>query len=81
MRVLATFNTQVIETVKNLSPNTLCAFAYDLAQTFNIFYKQYPILTEKDVEIRDARIKLTSATAKVLQKSLDLLGIKTVEKM
>jgi arginyl-tRNA synthetase len=81
MRVLATFNTQVIETAKNLSPNTLCAFTYDLAQTFNVFYKQYPILNEKDVEIRNARIKLTSVTAKVLQKSLNLLGIKTVEKM
>lgn len=81
MRVLATFQTQVIETAKNLSPNTLCNYVYDLAQTFNVFYKKYPILTEKDENIRDARINLTESTAKVLRKSLELLGIKTVEKM
>jgi arginyl-tRNA synthetase len=81
MRVLATFQTQVIETAKNLSPNTLCNYVYDLAQTFNIFYKQHPILTEKDAQIRDARIGLTMSTAKVIQKTLNLLGIKTVEKM
>lgn len=81
MRVLATFQTQVIEMAKNLSPNTLCNYVYDLAQTFNVFYKNYPILTESDENIRDARINLTKSTAKVLQKSLNLLGIKTVEKM
>ena len=81
IRVLATFHTQVIETAKNLSPNTLCNYVYDLAQTFNIFYKQYPILNEKDEDVRNARVKLTKSTAKVLQKCLELLGIKTVEKM
>lgn len=81
MRVLATFNTQVIETAKNLSPNTLCSYVYDLAQTFNVFYKQYPILNEKDLNTRNARIKLTSNTAKILQKSIELLGIQTVERM
>lgn len=81
LRILSNFNSQIIETGKHLSPNTLCNYLYELAGQFNSFYKKYPILNEKDLEIRAGRLVLTKIVANVIKEGLMLLGIETVEKM
>ena len=81
LRQLYKFPEVIIEATKHLSPNILCAYLFDLAQRFNLFYKHNPVLKEKDQDLRTARIVLTQAVATIVKRGLDLLGIKTVERM
>ena len=48
---------------------------------FNSFYNSSSILKEEDKQVMDARILLAKKTAFVLKEGLELLGIKTVNRM
>ncbi|MDG6894655.1 arginine--tRNA ligase [Volucribacter amazonae] len=66
---------------KEGSPHILCAYLYELAGIFSSFYEHCPILNNPDETIKLSRLKLAALTEKTLKLGLDLLGIKTVEKM
>ena len=74
-RLIQFFPEVVAAAAHDLSPNVICTYLFDLAQTFNAFYQKNPILGEKK------RVVLTAATAQVLKNGLYLLGISTVERM
>lgn len=78
---LADFANVLIESGKNLSPNYLTTYLFELAQLFNSFYKTSPVLSESHPEIKQGRLLLTKLTTQVLEQGLYLLGIKTVERM
>ncbi|MEI7579861.1 MAG: arginine--tRNA ligase [bacterium] len=78
---LISFPEAVIEAAKALSPNVITNFLFELAQLFNAFYKTNRILKEENLNKQLARIELTRLTKNKLEKGLNLLGIKTVEKM
>ncbi|MDG2948638.1 arginine--tRNA ligase [Bisgaard Taxon 10/6] len=65
---------------KDGMPHILCQYLYELAGTFSGFYEACPILNAEQ-PIKNSRLKLAALTAKTLKQGLDLLGIKTVEKM
>ncbi len=71
----------VIEAGKSLNTNEIATYIFDLAQLFNSFYKQHQILNISDDKLKKSRIALTAATAQVIKNGLNLLGIKTVERM
>lgn len=81
IKQLANFSNIVIESGKQLSPNFLTMYLFELAQLFNSFYKNSPVLNESVDELRQARLILTKITTLVLQKGLYLLGIETVDRM
>ncbi|OOF40213.1 arginine--tRNA ligase [Rodentibacter mrazii] len=62
-------------------PHILCGYLYELAGVFSSFYEHCPILNSEDETIKLSRLKLALLTEKTLKQGLDLLGIKTVEKM
>jgi arginyl-tRNA synthetase len=62
-------------------PHVLCECAFDLSQRFSGFYQACPILPEADAAKRDSWLTLTQATLRALEALLDLLGIKTPERM
>lgn len=70
----------VIKSVESYRPNILADYIFELAKKFNTFYNALPILKE-DEYIMKSRLQIISATAKTIKESLDLLGIKTVERM
>ena len=70
----------VYESAKNLSPNLIANYLYDLAQKYNLFYQKHKIL-ESEEKIRNFRLLLTKATGQVIKNGLYLLGMKTVERM
>src|SRR5690606_41867795 len=80
LRQLIKFPETVSEAAHNYAPHLVCNYLFDLAQKYNLFYHNNQILKSKDEE-KALRILLTKATAQVLQNGLQLLGIKTVEKM
>lgn len=63
-------------------PHELCSYLYQLATLFMSFYEKCPILREGvSPEQRDSRLALAAATANVLARGLDLLGIESLERM
>jgi arginyl-tRNA synthetase len=65
----------IVEAAKRFSPNLLCNFIYELAQRFNSFYNQCPILEN------EFRLQLTKTVADILRDGLNILGITALEKM
>ncbi|WP_434321362.1 arginine--tRNA ligase [Haemophilus influenzae] len=73
---------EAVQTVgKEGTPHMLCAYLYELAGIFSSFYEHCPILNAEDESIKLSRLKLALLTEKTLKQGLELLGIKTVEKM
>ncbi|MFQ1048588.1 arginine--tRNA ligase [Avibacterium paragallinarum] len=78
---LLQFEEAIQQVAKEGSPHILCAYLYELAGVFSSFYEHCPILNNEDESIKLSRLKLALLTEKTLKQGLDLLGIKTVEKM
>ncbi|MCK9047743.1 arginine--tRNA ligase [Haemophilus influenzae] len=73
---------EAVQTVgKEGTPHVLCAYLYELAGIFSSFYEHCPILNAEDEAVKLSRLKLALLTEKTLKQGLELLGIKTVEKM
>jgi arginyl-tRNA synthetase len=68
-------------TVADYRPNQLTAYLFDLANRYSTFFEQCPVLRAESDEIRQSRLLLCDLTARTIQKGLELLGIKVVEKM
>ncbi|WP_443091620.1 arginine--tRNA ligase [Basfia succiniciproducens] len=72
---------EAVQTVaKDGTPHILCNYLYELAGVFSSFYEHCPILNAEE-PVKLSRLKLAKLTEKTLKQGLDLLGIKTVEKM
>ena len=61
-------------------PHIITRFVLDLAQAFNKFYHDNPILVD-DVEVRKARLALVAATRQTIENALALLGMQAPERM
>ena len=73
---------EILEEVsRDLYPNKLCEYLFDLSQKFNQFYERCPVLGAETEELKVSRAALCSLTADTLKLSLGLLGIRTVEKL
>jgi arginyl-tRNA synthetase len=62
-------------------PNIITSYLWELAKAYSSFYQNCPVLKAGTPELRDSRLLLCDLTARVIQKGLDLLGIRTVERM
>ena len=62
-------------------PHILCTYIYELAGLFSSFYEHCPVLAADTEEQKNSRLALSALTGKTLQQGLDLLGIKTLQKM
>ncbi|WP_392559678.1 arginine--tRNA ligase [Orbus mooreae] len=84
-QALATRLAQFDETITVLTndglPHVLCAYLYDIATLFSSFYEHCPVLSAENTALKNSRLKLAALTAKTLKIGLDMLGIKTIEKM
>ncbi|GAB4225175.1 MAG: arginine--tRNA ligase [Stanieria sp.] len=68
------------EVERELLPNRLCLYIYELSQKFNQFYESCPILQVEE-PLRTSRLILANLTARTLKLGLSLLGIPVVERM
>lgn len=68
------------EVEKDLLPNRLCLYLFELSQKFNQFYDQCPILQAEE-EVKLSRLILADLTAKTIKLGLSLLGISVLERM
>ncbi|NEO65989.1 MAG: arginine--tRNA ligase, partial [Moorea sp. SIO4G2] len=68
------------EVEKELMPNRLCQYLFELSQKFNQFYDQCPVLKAEEPK-RTSRLLLCDLTARTLKLGLSLLGIQVLERM
>jgi arginyl-tRNA synthetase len=78
---LMQFSEEIEDVVKNLRPNVITSYLFDLSQTFSGFYENCPVLKAEDATTLSSRLMLCELTAKTLKQGLTLLGISTVEQM
>jgi len=72
---------EVLPAVLNdFRPNLLANYLYELANAFHAFYEACPVLKSEE-PARSSRLALCELTGRVLAKGLELLGIKTPERM
>ena len=77
---LCQFAEIVPQVVNDFRPNILANYLFELANSFHSFYEACPVL-RSDEPVRASRLVLCDLTGRVLERGLDLLGIKVPEKM
>ncbi len=70
----------VMEVARELYPNRLCQYLFELSQKFNQFYDRCQVL-QADEPQRTSRLMLCDLTARTLKLGLSLLGINVLERM
>ncbi len=68
------------EVAKELLPNRLCQYLFELSQKFNQFYDRCSVLQAEE-PLRTSRLILCDVTARSLKLGLYLLGIDVLERM
>lgn len=75
LRHIDAYPRTLAETAAQLAPNTLAAYAYDLASHFSDFYEHTPpIVRETDERMKAFRIHLVRATVQTMGNVLHILG-------
>lgn len=78
LRQLMYFQEVVEQAAVAYHPNLLASYLIELARMYNLFYQVNHVIGSSKESFR---LKLSSETAKVLKKGLNLLGIETPERM
>ncbi len=77
---LAQFGEVIVAAVRNYRPNYLADYLYELSQIYSNFYQNVPFM-KAEPGVRESRLRLCSAVARVLAKGLELLGIEAPERI
>jgi arginyl-tRNA synthetase len=77
---LCQFAEIVPQVLNDFRPNILANYLFELANSFHTFYEACPVLKSEE-PVRSSRLALCDLSGQVLQRGLDLLGIKVPEKM
>lgn len=75
---LLQFNEALEAMARDLLPNRLTDYLYGLAEKFHVFFRDCRV---EGSEQEKERLLLCEAVAKTMEKGLNLLGVKTVERM
>jgi arginyl-tRNA synthetase len=62
-------------------PSAITSYLWELSKSYSTFFVHCPVLKAETPELRESRLLLCDLTARVIRQGLDLLGIKTAEKM
>jgi len=77
---LVHFPEAVAAALEHHRPNLLCDHLFATANALNRFYAECPVLSAEPA-VRDARLALVEATARVLERGLEILGIPALARM
>jgi arginyl-tRNA synthetase len=80
-RTLVRLPEVLAEVQKDLYPNKLCDYLFELSQRFNQFYENCPVNSAATPELKASRVALCTVSAATIKLSLGLLGISTVERL
>lgn len=77
---LLQFGEAVPTVLHDFRPNLLANHLFETANAFHAFYEACPVL-KAEGDVRNTRLLLCHATARVLKQGLDLLGVEVPERM
>ncbi|MBB4713443.1 arginyl-tRNA synthetase [Streptomyces luteogriseus] len=75
------FAATVTEAATEYAPHKLAAYLYQLASLYTTFYDKCPVLKAETQEQIENRLFLCDVTARTLHRGMDLLGIRTPERL
>ena len=78
IKKLSSFPDILAHAYRNLSPNLIANYAYELSQEFNEFYHAEKVIGSENESFL---LSLVEAFSQVLKNALNLLGIQTLEEM
>jgi arginyl-tRNA synthetase len=81
LKWISNFPDVLAQSAKELSPYLLANYLYSLVKSYNSFYQDFPIITEKEDGLRNFRIQMSKLVAEVIQKGMGILGIEMPERM
>ncbi len=81
MLTLVRFSDAAEAAYREIAPNKICQYIYDLSNDFNHFYHETKIIDEKEKEKQEGWIALLKLVKQVLECGIDLLGFSAPDKM
>ncbi|MBO5090957.1 MAG: arginine--tRNA ligase [Clostridia bacterium] len=81
LKTLSKFGEAVKDAIKEYEPSVITRYIIDVCSAFNKFYHNCQIATADDKNVRNTRIRLTSATKLVLGNAFELICMKKTEKI
>lgn len=81
MLVLSRFNAMMENAYEEKAPHKICAYIYELANAFNVFYHETKILSEEDFKVQASYIGLLVLSKNILETCIDVLGFSAPDRM
>ena len=82
LRAIARFPAVIEEAADEIHPHVVATYTRDLAEAFNGFYRECPVLNAPvDPAVRDARLALVAGTRHTVANALGVLGIQAPDVM
>ncbi|MFD2743958.1 arginine--tRNA ligase [Sphingobacterium populi] len=81
IQALSNYPQTVEAAAKDFSPAQIANYVYELAKLYNKFYHELSILKVEEEHIKAFRLKLSAATASVIARCMNLMGITVPESM
>jgi len=78
---LLRFEEALQQAARDYLPSVITAYLWDLAKAYSGFFQNCPVLKAPSPELRASRLLICDLTLRTLQQALELLGIRTVERM
>lgn len=81
IQTIANYPAIIEAAAKEFSPAQIANFVYEVAKLYNKFYHEESILKAEQEEVKQFRLHLSAAAAKVISNAMNLLGIQVPERM
>jgi len=81
IRDIARFEEVIERAADEHRPHVVATYTRDIAETFNTFYRECPVLTADNPETRAARLAVVAAAKTAVANALDALGVAAPESM
>ena len=79
--ILTQFTEVIKQAAASFNPGAIANYVYEIAKAYNKFYHDHSILQAEDELVKQFRLQLSLASAKVISKGMALLGIAVPERM
>ncbi|HKJ59356.1 MAG TPA: DALR anticodon-binding domain-containing protein, partial [Halobacteriales archaeon] len=80
LRQIARFPAVIEESADDLEPHVVATYTRDLAEAFNAFYRECPVL-DAEPGVREARLALVAGARNAVANALGVLGVEAPESM
>jgi len=81
LREVARFPAVIESAAEDLEPHTVATFTREFAEAYNAFYRECPVLTAENDELRDVRLAVVAAARHTMANALDALGVEAPASM